>query len=145
MGEAEGAKRFVEMRLPQLQHRNPNVQFVTYSDLTPTPFIQIFLDNNKELIVDLFGKESHDIWNHLKKLLGSRSRRNHFSEYNKALIGSHAEQFECVCKLPGQLRCSSQYSFGFGRRDEYWTRDYLTWYPSGFYTVRKRKEGLENN
>ena len=144
--ETEGAKRFVKYRLPQLQHRNPGIQFMAYEDMTPTPFLQVFLKNNHEMLIDLFGKSSSEIWTHLKNLFGtSRNSRNNYSK-NRALIGTDKSQFDCVCKMPGQLRCSSDLknTFRFGRRDELWSRDYLTWYSSGYHKIRTKKERIEN-
>jgi small subunit ribosomal protein S25 len=38
----EGAKAFVFWTLPQLQYKNPNVQVVTFKNMTPTPFIRCY-------------------------------------------------------------------------------------------------------
>ena len=143
----QGANKFVSLRLPQLQHRNSGVHFIKYEDITPTPFLQVFLKNNKEMTIDLFDKQSHEIWSHLKALFNVEPERYKESEhYNKALIGNDKEQYDCVCKIPGQIRCSSDLrnTFRFGRLEQAWQRDYLTWYSSGFYAIRKRKEQLEN-
>jgi hypothetical protein len=57
----EGAKGFVFWTLPQLQYKNPNVQVVTFKNMTPSPFIQcyfgeLFWKNCKapDLKVDIF-------------------------------------------------------------------------------------------
>ena len=147
----EGAKRFVEYRLPQLLHRNPDVQFITYPDLTPTPFLQVILENKEEeVLVDLFGKQSHEIWDHLKELFGveKQTTQDLDPRFNKAMFGNDKSQYDCICKIPGQLRCSSHRKSFFaskslGRREDLWSKDYLCWYSSGFYEVRKRKERLE--
>ena len=147
----KGAKRFVDYRLPQLLHRNPDVQFITYPDITPTPFLQVILENrDNEVIVDLFGKQSHEIWEHLKTLFGAAKPLSEVTDphYNKAMFGKDKSQFDCVCKIPGQFRCSSHRKSYFaskslGKRDDSWSKDYLCWYSSGFYELRKRKEQLE--
>lgn len=38
----EGAKSFVFWNLPQLQYKNPNVQVVTFKNMTPSPFIRCY-------------------------------------------------------------------------------------------------------
>jgi len=143
----QGAKRFVDFRLPQLQHRNPNIHFITYEDMTPTPFLQVFMKNDEEMLIDLFGKQSHEIWSHLKNVLGAEKQYLEKQRLNRGMIGPHKSQYDCICKVPGQLRCSSDYrrnTFRFGRRDEFWQRDYLSWYSTGFDKVKKKREKLEN-
>jgi len=39
----EGAKEFVFWHLPQLHYKNPNVQIVTFKNMTPSPFIRCYL------------------------------------------------------------------------------------------------------
>ena len=39
----EGARQFVFWHLPQLQYKNPNIQIVTFKNLTPSPFIRCYL------------------------------------------------------------------------------------------------------
>ena len=49
----EGAKSFVFWHLAQLQYKNPEVQVITFKDFTPTPFIRCFLNNGKEILMDV--------------------------------------------------------------------------------------------
>ena len=45
--EHEGAQDFVFWNLPRIQYKNPNVQMVTFKNLTPTPFITCFMEDGK--------------------------------------------------------------------------------------------------
>lgn len=38
----EGAKAFVFWTIPQLQYKNPDVQVITFRNLTPSPFIRCY-------------------------------------------------------------------------------------------------------
>ena len=39
----EGARQFVFWHLPQIQYKNPNIQILTFKNLTPSPFIRCYL------------------------------------------------------------------------------------------------------
>ena len=38
---------------PQVQHKNPNVQIVTFKNLTPSPFITCFLEDSSKVYFDV--------------------------------------------------------------------------------------------
>lgn len=40
-----GARNFIFWTIPQLQYKNPDVQIVTFKNITPTPFIQCYYGN----------------------------------------------------------------------------------------------------
>lgn len=41
----QGAKNFIVWTLPRLQYKNPEVQVVTFKNMTPSPFIRCYFDN----------------------------------------------------------------------------------------------------
>jgi len=49
----QGAKEFVHWNVCQLQYQNPDVQVITFRELTPTPFIRVFFDSGRELLMDI--------------------------------------------------------------------------------------------
>ena len=64
-----GAKAFVFWHLPQLQYKNPEVQVITIRELTPTPFIRLWLNSGRELLMDIDRQSKDEIHQRVLKCL----------------------------------------------------------------------------
>jgi len=60
----------VHWHVPQLQYMNPDVQIVTLDGLTPNPWIKVFYDDDKRLVVDCDSRSREEIHDHLKQIIG---------------------------------------------------------------------------
>merc|ERR1719331_557676 len=65
-----GARDFVFWNLPQVQHKNPDVQIVTLKNMTPSPFITCFLEDNSKVYFDVDTQSNKEIVSRLTKTLG---------------------------------------------------------------------------
>uniref|UniRef100_A0A2P2I203 Small ribosomal subunit protein mS25 n=2 Tax=Hirondellea gigas TaxID=1518452 RepID=A0A2P2I203_9CRUS len=106
-----GAEQFVFWNLPQLQYKNPEVQMLTFKNLTPSPFIRIFCKDGEEILIDLDGKTNTEIVAHLHKVIGKKvedsepaSRILHQLKENPAHFGWGCKR-QCMCEIFGQLPC----------------------------------------
>lgn len=87
---------FIFWYLPQIQYKNPNVQIVSFKNMTPTPFIRCFygnfiiafpvianiyicylnpfpfdfIDNGKEIVIDIDSKKKEEILSHCLQTIG---------------------------------------------------------------------------
>lgn len=93
----DGAREFTFWHLPQIQYKNPNVQVITMTNLTPSPFIRCFYgkhvcgwllhsvqittelkqkrklcfsESGRELLIDVDGKSKEEILEHCIKVVG---------------------------------------------------------------------------
>ncbi|CAG0919705.1 unnamed protein product [Notodromas monacha] len=108
----EQMREFVFWSFPQLQFKNPDVQIVSLTNLTPTPFIQCFLESGKKVLLDLDGLTAQEIQDRLlrtvckpKEIL-DRERIASIKAANPANFGDEFER-HCICELPGQVPCPS--------------------------------------
>ncbi|CAG4973666.1 unnamed protein product [Colias eurytheme] len=105
-----GAKEFVFWYLPQIQYKNPNVQVATLKNLTPTPFIKCYLEDGKQILVDIDNKSKEDILEHLMRTVGKSKEvleaENIAAEKkdNPANFGAGCET-ACICEIFGQVPC----------------------------------------
>lgn len=67
---SEGARKFAFFKVPQIQYKNPWVQIVMFKNLTPSPFLNFYLDDGEQVLVDVEGKEYKEITQHVRKILG---------------------------------------------------------------------------
>lgn len=87
----EGARQFVFWHLPQLQYKNPNIQIVTFKNLTPSPFVRCYLgklvrlnlvshrliifllisclENGEEVLMDVDFKSKDEIYERVRKII----------------------------------------------------------------------------
>ncbi|XP_015591752.1 probable 28S ribosomal protein S25, mitochondrial [Cephus cinctus] len=106
----QGAKSFVYWYLPQVQYNNPNVQVITFKNLTPTPFVRCFYDNGKEMLIDIDSKTKEEILEHLIHVVGkskellAKEKIDFEKKDNPANFGVDCER-NCICIIPGQLPC----------------------------------------
>lgn len=109
-----GARDFVFWNLPQVQHKNPNVQIVTFKNLTPSPFITCFLDDNSKVYFDVDSQSNAEIISRLTTTLG-KSKETLAEEAEKEAEKNNPANFglnfgfdrHCICSEPGQVPCPS--------------------------------------
>lgn len=65
----QGLEQFVYWHLCQLQYKNPNVQVITFKELTPTPLIRVFFTSGKELLMDVDRQSKDEIQNRVLETL----------------------------------------------------------------------------
>ena len=65
-----GARDFVFWNLPQVQYRNPDLQIVTFRNLTPSPFITCFLEDSGKVYFDVDSQSNKEIMDRLVTTLG---------------------------------------------------------------------------
>ncbi|CAL4212775.1 unnamed protein product [Meganyctiphanes norvegica] len=103
-----GARDFVFWHLPQLQYKNPGVQMATFKNMTPTPFIRIYLDDGEEVLVDIDSKSRTEIFEHIKKIIckteSQLAEEAQEKEQNPANFGWGCNR-QCICEIPGQVPC----------------------------------------
>uniref|UniRef100_T1JMZ4 Small ribosomal subunit protein mS25 n=1 Tax=Strigamia maritima TaxID=126957 RepID=T1JMZ4_STRMM len=108
--EHEGARDFIFWYLPQIQYKNPDVQMVTFRNLTPTPFIRCYLDDGREVLMDVFNKSKDEIHDHLNRILGKteetlrEERQAQIKIANPANFGLGCRR-HCMCEVTGQIPC----------------------------------------
>ncbi|CAG0882630.1 unnamed protein product [Darwinula stevensoni] len=101
---------FIFWHLPQLQFKNPNVQMVTFKDLTPTPFIKLYLEGNEQVLMDVDGYTKEQIHERFKRIicksddLLQREASSLQRQDNPANFGSNCPR-HCICEIPGQVPC----------------------------------------
>uniref|UniRef100_A0A069DP54 Small ribosomal subunit protein mS25 n=1 Tax=Panstrongylus megistus TaxID=65343 RepID=A0A069DP54_9HEMI len=106
----EGARDFVFWYLPQIQYKNPNVQVITFKNMTPTPFIHCYFDNGEKMLIDIFKKKKEEILDHVIKVVGKSEHtlnlevRMKEKKDNPANFGYYCDR-HCICEIPGQLTC----------------------------------------
>ncbi|XP_012262593.1 probable 28S ribosomal protein S25, mitochondrial [Athalia rosae] len=105
-----GARDFVFWCLPQLQYKNPQVQVITFKNLTPTPFIKCYYDDGRHMLIDIDNKPKDEVLEHLISVIGkSDAVLAHEAvlaekKDNPANFGIGCEK-SCICEIPGQLPC----------------------------------------
>ncbi|CAH8547646.1 unnamed protein product [Dicrocoelium dendriticum] len=108
---SSGCMEFIKWFLPPLQFKNPNVQILTFKNICPTPFIQVFMENKEELMVDCSFRKSTEIYDHLKSILSktqvSTATPTPNEEYldNPANFGTNCSR-QCICEIYRQVPCS---------------------------------------
>ena len=56
--------------LNQIQYKNPNVQVVTFKNLTPSPFVRCYFDDGRDMLIDIDSRDREEIIEHLCKVVG---------------------------------------------------------------------------
>ena len=98
-----GLRDFYFWFIPQIQYKNPNLQIVRFLEMTPTPFIRLWFDDGKDVLVDCDSKSKEDILEHLIKVFGKSKKvtslekalQNSQDEHNPALFGFNQRRF-CI-------------------------------------------------
>ena len=66
----KGAQDFVFWNIPQVQFKNPDIQIVTLKNMTPSPFITCFLEDNTKVYFDVDSQTNKEILDRLIQTLG---------------------------------------------------------------------------
>ena len=66
----KGAQDFVFWNIPQVQFKNPDIQIVTLKNMTPSPFITCFLEDNTKVYFDVDSQSNKEILDRLIQTLG---------------------------------------------------------------------------
>lgn len=106
----KGARDFVFWNLCQIQYKNPNVQVVTFKNLTPSPFVRCYFEDGREMLIDIDSRNREEITEHLCKVVGKSKAQldaeAHLAESkdNPANFGYGCDR-HCICEIPGQVPC----------------------------------------
>ncbi|XP_068083305.1 small ribosomal subunit protein mS25 [Anabrus simplex] len=105
-----GARDFVFWYLPQIQYKNPDVQVITFKNLTPSPFIRCYYENGEQMLIDIDSKSKEEVHDHLLRVvckseeeLGAEMQAKEKKD-NPANFGFGCDR-HCICEIPGQLPC----------------------------------------
>jgi len=120
----EGAQSFAFWNLPQLQYKNPNVQVLTYTNLTPSPFVRMICKDGEEIVVDIDGKSRQEIHDHIQKII--------CTDETKAVVDTKSRQIlpnpgyfgwecdrQCMCQVFGQVPCPNVINLPYTWRQKY--------------------------
>lgn len=105
-----GARDFIFWHLSQLQYKNPNVQIVTFRNMTPSPFIKCYYEDGKTMLIDIDSKSKDEILEHLVKVVGKpkdvlkREALAMEKKDNPANFGVGCDR-SCICHVMGQVPC----------------------------------------
>lgn len=136
-----GMREFYFWEVPRLQYQNPNVQFVRFLEMSPLPFLRVWLNETgmkkhvtdislpdttpvmKDVLFDCDNKDRFQILNQLVKTLGipketqERNRRIENQE-NLATFGIN-RRYSCICQVPDQVPCPGLVSLPMRMRGKY--------------------------
>lgn len=119
-----GARDFVFWNLPQIQYKNPDVQVVTFKNMTPSPFVRCYFDNGKQMLIDVDSKNRDEIMDHLIKVVGKSKEQLQAEAVlaekkdNPANMGYGCEK-HCICEVPGQIPCPGVVPLPFHMRGKH--------------------------
>jgi len=108
----EGAREFEFWHWNQLQYRNLEVQLVRHEIKPPSPFIQAFLENGDQVLIDIDGHDRGQIYERVKKVLGKtklvmeQEKLEQQAVENVANFGYKSLR-QCICEVQGQQPCST--------------------------------------
>ncbi|KYN00265.1 PREDICTED: probable 28S ribosomal protein S25, mitochondrial [Cyphomyrmex costatus] len=109
-GHHKGTRDFVFWHLPQLQYKNPNVQIITFRNITPSPFIKCYYEDGKTMLIDADSKSKDEILDHLVRVVGKpldiikKETVAQEKKDNPANFGVGCDR-SCICHIPGQVPC----------------------------------------
>ncbi|KAF7233642.1 hypothetical protein EG68_11957 [Paragonimus skrjabini miyazakii] len=109
---SKGCDELIKWFLPPLQFKNPKVQIITLKNMCPTPFVQVYLDNDEEILVDCSFRKGSEIHDHLKSILGKPNHSPSIANVdakpddNPANFGIRFPR-QCICEIYGQMPCSA--------------------------------------
>ncbi|XP_071960921.1 small ribosomal subunit protein mS25-like [Antedon mediterranea] len=122
--KCQGARDFVFYNLQQLQYNNPKVQMQTLTNLTPSPYIQCFLDGCEEVLIDIDNFSQSEIVERLNKVLGKSELILAAEELarrqlvNPAHFGRRFGR-KCICQVDGQVTCPGEVALPKEMRGKY--------------------------
>uniref|UniRef100_A0A1B0D4K9 Small ribosomal subunit protein mS25 n=1 Tax=Phlebotomus papatasi TaxID=29031 RepID=A0A1B0D4K9_PHLPP len=115
---------YVFWNLPQIQYKNPDVQVITFKNMTPSPFIRCYFENGKDIIIDIDSKSREEIDGHLINVLG-KSKELLEAEAKMAEKQDNPANFgygcakPCMCTIPGQVPCPAVVPLPYHMRGKY--------------------------
>eukprot|EP00088_Acartia_fossae_P037577 TRINITY_DN38787_c0_g1_i1.p1 TRINITY_DN38787_c0_g1~~TRINITY_DN38787_c0_g1_i1.p1 ORF type:complete len:177 (+),score=30.62 TRINITY_DN38787_c0_g1_i1:57-587(+) len=126
---SEGVRDFVFWNLPQIQYKNPNVQIVTFKDMTPSPFITCFMEDNSKVYFDVDSQTNKEIMDRLVKTVGKSKQvleeeaiaseaKSNPANFNRRL----GFERHCICEMPGQVPCPSVVPVPIHWRGKWWNQ-----------------------
>ncbi|VVC28356.1 Thioredoxin-like fold,Ribosomal protein/NADH dehydrogenase domain [Cinara cedri] len=107
-----GTREFVFWHLPQIQFKNPDVQVLTLKNMTPTPFIRCYMNDGKDMLIDVDNRDKDRIHDHILEVLGKPKETLEMEAMarekkdNPANFGYMCEK-HCMCEILGQVPCPS--------------------------------------
>uniref|UniRef100_A0A0K8TSD7 Small ribosomal subunit protein mS25 n=1 Tax=Tabanus bromius TaxID=304241 RepID=A0A0K8TSD7_TABBR len=105
-----GAREFVFWNLPQIQYKNPNVQVITFKNMTPSPFVRCYFEDGNDILVDIDSKTRDEILKHLVTVVGKSEELLQLEAMmaekkdNPANFGVACDR-HCICEISGQVPC----------------------------------------
>ncbi|KAF2365914.1 Ribosomal protein/NADH dehydrogenase domain [Trinorchestia longiramus] len=121
----KGMKEFAYWNLNQLQYNNPDVQILTFMNLTPAPFFRAFCDTGEDILVDVDGYDRVSIVKHLRKVLGKSGAKIAADALKKDPIQPNPAHFgwgcwrQCICTTLGQVPCPALVSLPYTYHGKY--------------------------
>lgn len=105
-----GAREFIFWYLPQIQYKNPDVQIITFKNMTPSPFIKCYYENGKTMLIDIDSQPKEDVIQHLIKVVGKSEQLLAKEAILKEKKDNPANfgvgcKMSCICEIPGQVPC----------------------------------------
>lgn len=100
---SKGLSEFVFWNLPQLQYKNEGVQIVTFKNMTPSPFIMLYLIDGTKILIDADSKTRAEIHDHM--LTAYCSERTEVYERVKTEMFGKDYIRQCMCEVTGQVPC----------------------------------------
>jgi len=125
----KGATEFVFWNLPQVQYKNPNVQIATFKNMTPSPFVTVYLEDGSKVLFDVDSHTNNEILDRLKSTLGKTEETLAAESLaaekkdNPANFGRTRERY-CICSQPGQVPCSGLIPLPKSWRGKYYQLGY---------------------
>ncbi|PVD25136.1 hypothetical protein C0Q70_15634 [Pomacea canaliculata] len=109
---SRGAYDFVFWHLPQLQFKNPDVQFLVFKNMTPSPFLRVYFDNGKSILSQLDLQTKDEIYQHFKSIFCKTDDQMQQEAYVKEQKTNPANfgigfPVECICTIAGQAPCTA--------------------------------------
>jgi len=121
---SEGARQFVHWHLAQLQYKNPTVQVVTFINMTPSPFIRVFFDSGRDVILDIDRQSRGQIEDRLVRTL-CKTPEELKAEAKASEVKTNPAHFgygckrHCICEIPGQVPCPGVVPLPYHMRGRY--------------------------
>lgn len=120
----QGTRDFVFWKIPQVQYKNPEVQIITFRNMTPTPFVKLYYEDGEQLLIDVDNKSKEQIMRHLVKVAGKSVREKDAESLtqrrmdNCANFGVGAKK-SCMCVVFGQVPCPTTVPLPYHMRGKY--------------------------